>query len=150
MSIRILLVDDSDVNLKVASLMLKKLGYQADLVTNGIEAIEALERQSYDIVFMDIQMPEMDGLEATKIIRQRWHQGPKIIVITSLDNYREFCLEAGADDFLSKPLGIEKLREAIKCQMPILPFNEFMSSNLGEITATCDLCATKTSPSCSV
>ena len=147
MSIRILLVDDSDVNLKVASLMLKKLGYQADLVTNGIEAIEALERQSYDIVFMDIQMPEMDGLEATKIIRQRWHQGPKIIVITSLDNYREFCLEAGADDFLAKPLGIEKLREAIECQMPILSFNEFVSSNLEEITATCDLCATKPSPS---
>ena len=137
MSISILLVDDSDVNLKVASLMLKKLGHQADIATNGIEAIEALENHSYDIVLMDIQMPEMDGLEATKIIRQRWHQDPKIIVVTSLDNYREICLAAGADDFLTKPLGIEKLREAIKCHMPI---PSFMSSNLEEITATSDPC----------
>jgi CheY-like chemotaxis protein len=114
MSLSILLVDDSSVNLKVTSLMLKRLGYLADLAANGIEAIEALKYRSYDIVFMDIQMPDMDGLEATKIIRQRWHQGPKIIVITSLDNYRETCLEAGADDFLAKPLRIEKLREAIK------------------------------------
>ena len=117
MSISILLVDDSDVNLKVASFMLKKLGHQADIATNGIEGIEALENHSYDIVLMDIQMPEMDGLEATKIIRQRWHQDQRIIVLTSLDNYREICLEAGADDFLPKPFGIEKLREAIKCQM---------------------------------
>jgi CheY-like chemotaxis protein len=135
MSLSILLVDDSNVNLKVTSLMLKKLGHQVDLATNGIEAIEALEHRSYDVVFMDIQMPEMDGLEATKIIRQRWHQGPKIIVMTSLDNYREFCLEAGADDFLAKPLGIEKLREAIKCQVPISSFDEFVSNNLGEIIA---------------
>jgi len=140
MSISILLVDDSDVNLKVASLMLKKLGHQADIATNGIEAIEALENHSYDIVLMDIQMPEMDGLEATKIIRRRWHQDPKIIVLTSLDNYREICHEAGADDFLTKPFGIEKLREVIKCQMPI---SSFMSSNLEEITATSDPCKTE-------
>ena len=136
MSISILLVDDSDVNLKVASLMLKKLGHQADIATNGIEAIEALEHHSYDIVLMDIQMPEMDGLEATKIIRQRWHQNPKIIVVTSLNNYRDVCLDAGADDFLTKPLGIETLREAIEYHMPI---PSFMSSNLEEIAATCDL-----------
>ena len=119
MSVSILLVDDSEVNLKVASLMLKKLGHQADIATNGIDAIEALERHSYDIVLMDIQMPEMDGLEATKIIRQRWHQDPRIIVVTSLNNYREICLAAGADDFLTKPLGIETLRETLKCHMPI-------------------------------
>jgi CheY-like chemotaxis protein len=127
MPLSILLVDDSDVNLRIASLMLKKLGHQADIATNGIEAIEALENQSYDIVLMDIQMPEMDGLEATKIIRQRWHQGPKIIVITSLNNYREICLEAGADDFLTKPLGIKELRESIECHMPIPMFNRFVS-----------------------
>ena len=137
MSISILLVDDSDVNLKVASFMLKKLGHQADIATNGIEAIEALENHSYDIVLMDIQMPEMDGLEATKIIRQRWHQDQRIIVLTSLDNYREICLEAGADDFLPKPFGIEKLREAIKCQKPT---PSLMSSDLEEITATSDSC----------
>ena len=139
MFLRILLVDDNAVNLKLASLMLKKLGYHADIATTGIEAIEALENKSYDIVFMDIQMPEMDGLEATKIIRQRWLQGPKIIVITSLNDYREICLEAGADDFLTKPLGIEKLSKTIKCHMPSPSFSEFASSELVENATTCDL-----------
>ena len=147
MSLSILLVDDSDVNLRVASLMLKKLGHQADTATNGIEAIEALEHHSYDIVFMDIQMPEMDGLEATKIIRHRGFQDPRIIVVTSLNNYREICLAAGADDFLTKPLGIETLRKAIEYHMPI---PSFISSNLEEIAATCDLCAMETSPSYAV
>jgi CheY-like chemotaxis protein len=135
MSLSILLVDDSDVNRRVASLMLKKLGHQADIAANGIEAIEALENHFYDIVLMDIQMPEMDGLEATKIIRLRGFQDPKIIVVTSLNNYREICLAAGADDFLTKPLGIEKLRKAIKCH-GLIPSS--MSSNLEEITAKCD------------
>jgi CheY-like chemotaxis protein len=89
---------------------------------------------------MDIQMPEMDGLEATKIIKRRGFQDPRIIVITSLKNYRETCLAAGADDFLTEPLGIEKLREAIECQMTI---PSFMPGNLEEITATlrplCDI-----------
>ena len=133
MSVSILLVDDSDVNLKVALLMLKKLGHQADIATNGIEAIEALEHHSYDIVLMDIQMPEMDGLEATKIIRHRGFQDPRIIVVTSLNNYREICLAAGADDYLTKPLGIEKLRKAIEDHMTIL---SVISSNSEEITAT--------------
>ena len=129
MSLSILLVDDSDVNLKLASLMLKKLGHQADIATNGIEAIEALEHHSYDIVFMDIQMPAMDGLEATKIIRRRWNQKPKIIVVTSLTNCQDACLDAGADDFLTKPFGIETLRKAIEYHMPI---PSFISSNSEE------------------
>jgi CheY-like chemotaxis protein len=133
MSLSILLVDDSDVNLKIASLMLKKLGYQMDIATNGIEAIEALEHHSYDIVLMDIQMPEMDGLEATKTIRRRGFQDPRIIVVTSLDNYREICLAAGADDYLTKPFGIEKLRKAIEDHMTIL---SVISSNSEEIAAT--------------
>jgi CheY-like chemotaxis protein len=137
MSLRILIVDDSEVNRKVASLMLKKLGHHADLATNGIEAIEAIEHQPYDIVLMDIQMPEMDGLEATKIIRQRWHQNLKIIVVTACTNYHDACIEAGADDFLTKPLGIEKLRAAIEYHNPILSFNESMSSGLVDAT-TCD------------
>ena len=139
MSLNILLVDDNDVNLKVASLMLKKLGHHADLATNGIEAIEAIEHQSYDIVLMDIQMPEMDGLEATKIIRQRWHEDLKIIIVTSLNNYREICLEAGADGFLTKPLSIENLRETIRCHMPIQPFIEYTSSEILENAIACDL-----------
>jgi CheY-like chemotaxis protein len=139
MSLSILLVDDCDVNLKVASLMLRKLGHQADLATNGIEAIEALERKPYDIVLMDIQMPEMDGLEATKIIRQRLDKGPKIIVTTALAICRDASLEAGADDFLTKPLGIEELRASIEHYMPIPSFNEPVSSGLEEITAASDI-----------
>ena len=127
MSLNVLLVDDSIVNLRIVSLMLRKLGHHADLATNGVEAIQALEHHSYDIVLMDIQMPEMDGLEATKIIRQRWHQGPKIIVITSLNNCREFCLDAGADDFLTKPIGIEELKESIERHKPISMFSQFAS-----------------------
>ena len=103
------------------------------ILGNGIEAIEAFEYHSYDIVLMDIQIPEMDGLEATKIIRQRWHQNPKIIVVTSLNNFREICIATGADDFLTKPLWIENLKVAIKCHMPI---PSFISSNSEEITAT--------------
>ena len=139
MFLRILLVDDNAVNLKLASLMLKKLGYHADIATNGIEAIKALENKSYDIVFMDIQMPEMDGLEATKIIRQRWHQNLKIIIITAYTNYHDACIEAGADDYLTKPIGIEILSETIKCHMPTPSFSEFASSGLVENATTCDL-----------
>ena len=122
MSLRILLVDDNEVNRKVASLMLKKLGHHADLATNGIEAIEALEHQSYDLVLMDIQMPTMDGLVATKIIRQRWHQTSKIIIITAYTNYHDVCIDAGADDFMTKPLVIETLKETIRCNMPTPSF----------------------------
>ena len=136
MSLSILLVDDDAVNRKVASLMLKKLGHQADLAANGIEAIDSLEHHSYDIVFMDIQMPEMDGLQATKIIRQKWNNIPKIIVTTTLANSRDACLEAGADDFLTKPIGIENLRDAIEYHMPI-PL--IMSSEMEEVIASCDL-----------
>ena len=146
MYLSILLVDDIEVNLKVASLMLKNLGYQADLARNGVEAIKALKHKSYDIVFMDIEMPKMDGLEATKIIRQRRNQSPRIIITTSLNNYRDACLDAGADDFLTKPLKIETLRAAIEYHYPIASFNESALSGLEEITAACDLCAMETSP----
>jgi CheY-like chemotaxis protein len=123
MSLSILLVDDSDVNLEIASHMLKKLGYRADIATNGIEAIEALEQKPYDIVLMDVQMPEMDGLEATKIIRQRWHECPRIIVTTALANCRDACFEVGADDFLTKPLRIKELRKSIEYHTPIPSLN---------------------------
>ena len=139
MSLSILLVDDIEVNLKVASLMLKNLGYQANLARNGVEAIEALKRKCYDIVFMDIEMPEMDGIEATKIIRQRWLNGPRIIVTTAQDISREACLDAGADDFLTKPLRIEKLRVAIEYNMHIPSF----TTNFEDFSATC---AMKASP----
>ena len=141
MPLSILLVDDSEINLKVASLMLKKLGYQADLAANGIEAIEALENQSYDIVLMDIQMPYMDGIEATKIIRQRKLSGPKIIVITAFGNCRDICLGAGADDFLTKPLSVEKLKRVIEYNMSVPSFDEFDPRGIDNNIATCDICS---------
>jgi CheY-like chemotaxis protein len=136
MFLSILLVDDDYVNRKVASLMLRKLGHQADLATNGIEAIKALEQKPYDIVLLDIQMPEMDGLEATKIIRQRWHNGPKIIIITALAYCRDACLEVGADDFLTKPLRIKELRDSIQYHMRIPSLNGFASREKQEVTAS--------------
>jgi CheY-like chemotaxis protein len=135
-SLSILLVDDNAVNLKMASLMLKKLGHQTDLATNGIEAIEALQQKPYDIVLMDIQMPEMDGLEATKIIRQRLHNCPKIIIITAFVNYRDVCFEAGADDFLAKPLRIKELKDLIEYHMPIT--SQICASEMQEFTVAPD------------
>jgi CheY-like chemotaxis protein len=96
--------------------MLKKLGYKADIAANGIEALQALERQHYDVVLMDIKMPEMDGLEATRIIRQRWPNGPKIIALTAyaLEGDREKCLEAGMDGYIAKPVKKEDLAEVLE------------------------------------
>ncbi len=116
--LRILLVEDNLINQKVAQKMLKRLGHDADLAVNGKEAIQALESQPYQIVFMDIQMPEMDGLEATRIIRERWlsTEQPHIVALTAynLEYSREMCLSAGMDDYMSKPLIMEDLRAAIE------------------------------------
>jgi CheY-like chemotaxis protein len=118
--VNIILAEDDPLNQKVTLLMLKKLGITADTATNGLEVLQALERQPYDVVLMDIQMPEMDGIEATRIIRQRWQHGPKIIVVTSCtsDAYRELCFDAGADEFLAKPVKIEELTGALKRAIP--------------------------------
>lgn len=105
--------------------MLKKIGYQADVAANGLEALQALERQPYDLILMDVQMPEMDGLEASKKIRERWPNGPKIISITAyaLEGDRERCLEAGTDDYISKPMQLEELRSKILDIENILHFH---------------------------
>ncbi|HSD58844.1 MAG TPA: response regulator [Methanotrichaceae archaeon] len=106
-SLRILLAEDNVSGQKIAQQMLKKLGHRVDTVSNGIEALQALEQQHYDVVFMDLKMPEMDGLEATRIIRQRWpDDGPKIIALTAyaLEGDREKCLEAGMNDYIAKPI----------------------------------------------
>ena len=96
--------------------MLRKLGYRADIVANGIEVLQALNRHNYDVVLMDIRMPEMDGLEATRIIRQHWTNGPKIIAITAyaLEGDREKCQEAGMDGYISKPVRKDELAKALE------------------------------------
>ncbi len=119
-NLRIIMAEDDPVNQKVTQLMLKKMGLRAEAAANGIEVLHYLERQPYDMVLMDIQMPQMDGIEATKIIRERWPLGPKIIVITDCDSnvYRELCLDAGANEFLSKPVMVDELTAAIERSEP--------------------------------
>jgi CheY-like chemotaxis protein len=101
----------------LAVLLLQKLGYRADVAANGVEALEALERQSYDVVLMDVEMPEMDGLEATRRIRRKSpaDRGPHIIAVTAnaLQGERELCLQAGMDDYLTKPIRTDELIAAL-------------------------------------
>jgi CheY-like chemotaxis protein len=115
--LRILLAEDNATSQKVATVMLKRLGYGVDTVANGVEALDALERQHYDVVLMDVRMPEMDGLEATRAIRQRWpNNGPKVIAVTAhaLEGDREKCIEAGMDDYIPKPMKLEDLKAVLK------------------------------------
>ncbi len=118
-TINIIIAEDDPLNQRIAIKMLQKLGYHADVASNGIEVLDALEKQLYDIVLMDIQMPEMDGIEAIRIIRKSWTPGPKIIVATAfaLDTCRELCNDVGADDLLAKPLKREELKAAIERSM---------------------------------
>lgn len=115
----ILVVEDNIVNQKVVLQMLAKLGCAADIAANGLEAIQKMEEKSYGIILMDILMPEMDGLEATRIIRSRWPNGPKIMAMTAsaLSGDREMCLASGMDGFIKKPTTIEELKAALQsCQ----------------------------------
>ena len=114
--LRILLAEDNMINQRVALRMLAKLGLRGDVACNGYEVLQALERQSYDVVLMDVQMPGMDGLETTKAIRQRWSDGPKIIAMTAaaFKSDREMCFEAGMDDYIRKPVRIEELAKALR------------------------------------
>ena len=106
--LKILLAEDNTVNQKVATLMLKRQGYKADIANNGLEVLEAMERQRYDLILMDIQMPEMDGYEATRAITEKYHEDerPYIIALTAnaMQGDRELAIDAGMDDYMSKPM----------------------------------------------
>ena len=115
--LRILLAEDNVVNQKLALRLLQQMGYRADLASNGIEAIESIERQPYDVVLMDVQMPEMDGLEASRRIVARFpdDERPRIVAMTAnaMQGDREACLAAGMDDYVTKPIRVEELVAAL-------------------------------------
>jgi signal transduction histidine kinase/DNA-binding NarL/FixJ family response regulator len=121
--LRILLAEDNSVNQRVGLLMLERMGYLADVAGNGVEVLEALCRQPYDLILMDIQMPGLDGLETTRRIRSEFPRDwqPRIIAMTAnvLRDQREACLIAGMDDFLQKPVVFADLRTAVaRCGGP--------------------------------
>ena len=115
--LRILLAEDNVVNQKLALRILQQMGYRADLASNGLEAIESVERQAYDVVLMDVQMPEMDGLEASRRITSRHAAGlrPRIVAMTAnaMAGDREMCLAAGMDDYITKPIRVDQLVAAL-------------------------------------
>jgi CheY-like chemotaxis protein len=116
--LRILLAEDNTVNQKLALRLLEHMGYRADVAANGLEVLEALQRQRYDVILMDVQMPEMDGLEASHAIHEGWpaEQRPRIVAMTAnaMQGDREECLAAGMDDYLTKPIQIKALQEALE------------------------------------
>ena len=128
--LHLLLADDNVVNQKVALRLFDQMGYRIDIAGDGLEALEALERKHYDIVFMDVQMPEMDGLEATRRIRESEralvsdpNATPPLVIIAMTANAmtgdREKCLKAGMDDYLSKPVRPEAVQAALKRWGPV-------------------------------
>ncbi|RQW79994.1 MAG: PAS domain S-box protein [Methanothrix sp.] len=118
LNLQVLLAEDNTVNQIVTRKMLWRLGLKADVAVNGLEVLEALAKRRYDVVLMDVQMPEMDGLEATRAIRRKWPSArqPSIIAMTAsaMEGDREMCLEAGMDDYISKPIRLESLKTALE------------------------------------
>jgi signal transduction histidine kinase/two-component SAPR family response regulator/HPt (histidine-containing phosphotransfer) domain-containing protein len=122
--LRILLCDDNAINQKVAARLLQQIGYQADIAANGREALEALDRKPYDLIFMDVMMPEVDGLEATRMIREWQKRGvhpnyqSRIVIVAmtaqAMQGDREKCIAAGMDDYLSKPIRLADVRGVIE------------------------------------
>lgn len=123
-SFSILLAEDNPVNQKVAIRILKHLGYQADVVSNGQQVIKAIADKSYSLILMDVQMPEMDGLAATRYIRQQESiSNAKPIVIVAItanatDGDQAICFDAGMNDYISKPIQIERLKDVLHRYTP--------------------------------
>jgi PAS domain S-box-containing protein len=115
--LRVLLAEDNAVNQQLALRLLAKLGYRAEVAMNGLDALEALRRRPYDVVLMDVEMPELDGLEAARSIHREWPatERPRIIAMTAnaMQGDREICLAAGMDDYVSKPIHLDELAEAL-------------------------------------
>jgi signal transduction histidine kinase/CheY-like chemotaxis protein len=110
--LRILLVDDHATNRKLGQMVLQRLGYDPDIAASGGQSLEMIQDHDYDVVFMDVQMPELDGLETTREIRRRWpDRGLKVVAMTAnaMKGDREACLDAGMDDYLSKPVELDAL-----------------------------------------
>ncbi|MBD2215322.1 response regulator [Nostoc linckia FACHB-104] len=126
-ALRILLAEDHPVNQKLAVLMLKQLGYRADVVSNGVEVLAALQKLPYDVILMDVQMPEMSGIEATQVICSQYpaDSRPRIIAMTAraLQGDKEECLSAGMDDYITKPIRIQALAQALSRCVPTAASN---------------------------
>jgi CheY-like chemotaxis protein/HPt (histidine-containing phosphotransfer) domain-containing protein len=116
--LRVLLADDNPINQKVGLSVLGKLGYRADVANNGLEVIQAIEQKIYDVLFLDVQMPEMDGLECARQMCQRWTRDKRPVIIAMTGNAlmgdREKCLAAGMDDYIPKPVRIAELQAALE------------------------------------
>ena len=121
--LRILVAEDNPVNVKLISIIMRRLGYRIDVAGNGLEVIAALRRQPYDVILMDVQMPEMDGIEATRRIVREWHspKRPRIIALTAgvMPQERQECLDAGIEEFLTKPIVLGQLIDALARCTPI-------------------------------
>jgi PAS domain S-box-containing protein len=139
-ALRLLVAEDNAVNRQLAVALLAKLGYEADVVENGREALDALERVTYDVVLMDVQMPELDGLEATRRIRERFRSthGPTIVAMTAnaMEGDREDCLAAGMDDYLSKPIRLEELSRALAKCRPVSAVEPLDQAVLGTLVSS--------------
>jgi CheY-like chemotaxis protein len=114
--LRVLVADDNTVNQMVVVMMLNRMGYAADVVANGLEVLRALEVKVYDLIFLDIRMPELDGYDVARRVRERWATQPagrpRLVAITgnAMQGERERCLEAGMDDYVAKPFRLDDLR----------------------------------------
>ena len=133
--LRILLAEDNVVNQKVAVRLLERMGYRPDVASNGLEVLEAVHRQHYDVILMDVQMPELDGLEASRRIISEFDvlKRPRLVALTAnaLQGDKRVCLEAGMDDYLAKPLDLVHLRDALlRCVSQQSP-SEMASTPIG-------------------